>query len=59
VAEDGVEHTAMLRSEPVLGGGLDRVREHPAAFGADTGQHAGERIQVDPVTSGHGQEAHV
>jgi hypothetical protein len=58
VTEDGVEHAAMLRAEPVLGGRLDRVREHPAAFGADAGQHAGERVKVDPVTSGHGQEAH-
>jgi hypothetical protein len=58
VTEDSVEHAAVLRAEPVLRGRLHRMREHPAALGADSGQHAGERVQVDPVTPGHGQEPH-
>ena len=57
VADDGVEHAAGIRAEPVLRGGLHRVREHPAALGAQAGQHAGERVQVDPVASGNGEQA--
>jgi hypothetical protein len=58
ITQDRIEHPQVLRAQPVLRCGLDRVREHPAAFVADAGQHAGERVQVDPVPPGHGQDAH-
>jgi hypothetical protein len=58
ITQDRIEHPQVLRSQPVLRRGLDRVREHPAPLGADAGQHAGERVQVDPVPPGHGQDTH-
>jgi hypothetical protein len=58
VTQHRVELPAVLRAQPVLRRGLDRVLEHPAPFGADAGQHGGERVPVDPVPPGHGQDAH-
>ena len=58
ITQHSVEHANVLRAQPVLRPGLDRVREHPAAFGADAGQHPGERVQVDPVPPRHSQDSH-
>ena len=58
VTENGVEHPAVLRAEPPLRGGLDGVGEHPATVGADVAQHPGERVQIDAVPPGDGQQAH-
>ena len=58
MAQEGVEHPAVFRAKPLLGGGLDGAGEGPATFGADVAEHAGERILIDAVTSGDGQKAH-
>ncbi len=58
MAEGGVERPAVFRAEPLLGGGLGGVGECPATFGADVAEHAGERVQVDAMTPGDGQQAH-
>ena len=58
MAQNGVEHPAVLRAEPPLRGRLDGVGEDPAAVGAHVTQHAGERVQVDAVPPGDGQDAH-
>ena len=58
ITQHRVEHPAVLRAQPVLRRGLDRVLEHPAPSGADVGQHGGERVPVDPVPPRHGQYAH-
>jgi hypothetical protein len=58
VAENGVEHPAVLRAEPLLGGRLGGVREHPSPPGADVAEHAGERVHVDPMAPGNRQNAH-
>ena len=58
ITQHRVELPAVLRAQPVLRRGLDRVLEHPAPSGADAGQHGGERVPVDPVPPGHGQDAH-
>ena len=58
ITQHRVKHSAVLRAQPVLRRGLDRVLEHPAPFGTDAGQHGGERVPVDPVPTGHGEEAH-
>jgi len=58
ITQHRAELPAVLRAQPVLRRGLDRVLEHPAPFGADAGQHGRERVPVHPVPAGHGQDAH-
>ncbi len=55
MAQDRVERSPMLGPEPLLRGGLHGMRERPGPLGADRGQHAGERVEVDPVPAGDGE----